>query len=204
MKVLFRSIVLFVFAALAVPSSSAAQGPASTSTPSPTVPTGVPLPAGYVIGPDDVLAIVFWRDDKMSSEVTVRPDGKISLPLLNDIQAAGMTPDQLRAQVEKASTKFIAEPTATVVVKTINSRKVHIIGNVLRPNTYPLTGEMNVLQLIALAGGLQEWAKTKEIMILRKQDGQDRSLKFNYNDVSRGKNLQQNVTLMPGDTIVVP
>ena len=95
-------------------------------------PAGVALPAGYVIGPEDVLSIVFWRDKDMSADVVVRPDGKISLPLLNDLQAAGLTPDQLQASIEKAASKFIAEPNATVIVKAINSRKVHIVGNVMQ------------------------------------------------------------------------
>jgi polysaccharide export outer membrane protein len=197
MKRFVRSTVAVL--TLMAPAPAAAGRPAQ----SPAAPAGVSVPAGYVIGPEDVLAIVFWRDEKMSGEVTVRPDGKITLPLVNDIQAAGLTPEELRVQVEKAATKFIAEPTATVVVKTINSRKVHILGSVIRPGTYPLTSDMNVLQFIALAGGLQEWANSKDITILRKENGTDKSLKFNFNDVSRGRNLQQNVTLKPGDTVMV-
>jgi protein involved in polysaccharide export with SLBB domain len=117
------------------------------------------IPVGYLIGQEDVLSIVFWREKEMSADVVVRPDGKISLPLLNDIQAAGFTPEQLRAQIEKAASKYIEDPNATVIVKAINSRKVHIIGNVGKPGTYTLAGEMTVLQLIALAGGLQEYAQ---------------------------------------------
>src|SRR4051812_29097725 len=185
-----------------------AAGPqAADSRPSasePVAPGGATLPAGYVIGPDDVLSIVFWRDKDMSAEVVVRPDGRISLPLLNDIEAAGLTPEALRAQLEKAAAKYIAEPNATVVVKTINSRKVYITGNVLKPGTYPLTGEMSVLQLIAVAGGLQEYADSKKIVVMRKEDGRDRFFSFNYKDVTRQKNLQQNIALKPGDTVVVP
>jgi polysaccharide export outer membrane protein len=165
---------------------------------------GAVLPAGYVIGADDVLSIVLWREKDMSAEVVVRPDGKVSLPLLNDIQAAGLTPDQLRAQVEKAATKFIESPNATVIVKTINSRKVHIIGNVNKPGTYPMNGELTVLQAIAVAGGLQEWADAKNIVVMRKEDGKDTSFKFNYKDVVRQKNLAQNIPLKPGDTVFVP
>jgi polysaccharide export outer membrane protein len=140
----------------------------------------------------------------MSSDVVVRPDGKISLPLVNELQAAGLTPAQLRAAVEKAAAKWVKEPDATVIVKTINSRKVSILGNVGKAGTYPLTGDMTVLQLIALAGGLQEYADAKGITIMRKQDGRDVTLKFNYKDVVKGKNLQQNVSLKPGDTVIVP
>jgi len=165
---------------------------------------GVYVPAGYVIGQEDVLSVVFWRDKEMSADVVVRPDGKISLPLLNDIQAAGYSPEQLRAQIEKAASKYIAEPNATVIVKAINSRKVHVIGNVGKPGTYPLGGEMTVLQLVALAGGLQEWADASSIKVMRKENGRDQTLKFNYKDVVKGKNLHQNVILKPGDTVIVP
>jgi polysaccharide export outer membrane protein len=161
------------------------------------------VPAGYVIGADDMLAIVFWRDKDMSAEVVVRPDGKISLPLLNDIDAAGYTPDQLRARIEQAASKYIEEPNATVIVKAINSRKVYIVGSVARPGTHALTGEMNVLQLIALAGGLLEYADSKNIMVMRKEDGRDVSMKFHYDDVVRQKKLEQNIRLKPGDTVVV-
>jgi polysaccharide export outer membrane protein len=157
-----------------------------------------------VIGPEDVLSIVFWRDKELSSEVVVRPDGKISLPLLNDVPATGYTPEQLRGVIEKAASKYIADPNATVIVKAINSRKVHIIGNVGKPGTYPLASDMTVLQFIALAGGLQEYADAKGITIMRKEAGEDRTLKFNYKDVVKGKNLSQNVTLKPGDTVIVP
>jgi len=123
---------------------------------------------------------------------------------LNDLQAAGLTPDQLKASIEKAALKLVAEPNATVIVKTINSRKVHILGNVGKSGTYPLAGEMTVLQLIALAGGLQEYADEKHITVMRKEDGKDQVLKFNYKDVVRQKNMEQNVLLKPGDTVIVP
>lgn len=189
--------------------SAGAQAPAEQSAQKPaSVPAraaaSVALPAGYVIGADDVLSIVFWRDKEMSADVVVRPDGMISLPLLNDVQAAGLTPDQLRAVLDKAAAKYSKEPNAAVLVKAINSRKVHVLGNVGRPGTYTLTGEMSVLQLIALAGGLQEYADSKHIVIMRKEGGSDRTLKFNYKDVIRQKNLSQNVALKPGDTIIVP
>jgi polysaccharide export outer membrane protein len=134
----------------------------------------------------------------------VRPDGRISLPLLNEVQAAGQTPEELRVYLEKAAAKFVAEPNATVVVKTINSRKVYITGNVLKPGTYPLAGDMTVLQLIAVAGGLQEYADSKKIVVMRREDGRDRHFSFNYKDVTRQKNLQQNIALKPGDTVIVP
>jgi polysaccharide export outer membrane protein len=164
----------------------------------------VVTPPDYVIGADDVLAIIFWREQDLSSEVAVRPDGKISLPLLNDIQASGLTPEQLRGNITQAANRYVAEPAVTVVVKAINSRKVYITGQVGKPGPYPLSGATTVLQLIAMAGGVQEYAKDERIVVMRTENGRTVSHKFNYKQVSQGKNLQQNVELKPGDTIIVP
>jgi polysaccharide biosynthesis/export protein len=164
----------------------------------------VVLPADYVIGPEDVLSIVFWREKEMSTEVVVRPDGKISVPLLKDMQAAGYTPDQLTAVLMKAASKFIGQPNATVVVKAINSRKVFIVGKVAKPGAFPLTGEMTVLQLIAVAGDVLEYAKSKNVVVVRKTDDGEQRFKFNYKDVLQGKNAGQNILLKPGDTVIVP
>jgi polysaccharide export outer membrane protein len=158
----------------------------------------------YVIGPADVLSIVFWRDKDMSGDVMVRPDGKISLPVLNEVQAAGYTPEQLRAKLMEAAGKFLEEPNATVVVKEIRSRNVFITGNVAKPATYPLNGEMTVLQLIAVAGGLQEYADSKNIVVIRTEGGRQQYHKFNYKDVVTQKRVGQNIVLKPGDTVVVP
>ena len=158
----------------------------------------------YIIGPDDVLTIVFWRDKDMSGDVVVRPDGKISVPLLREIEAAGSTPEQLRARLVEAATKYLEEPDATVVVKEIHSRNVFITGNVAKPGTYPLTTGMKVLQCIALAGGVLEYADTKNIVVIRNEIGRQQYHKFNYNDVIRQKRTEQNLELKPGDTIVVP
>jgi polysaccharide export outer membrane protein len=208
MKVSPRLSLVLSMAVCLAPAVSAQQqapavAPSSASAPA-TAPAGATLPPGYVIGPDDVLTVVFWREKDMSAEVTVRPDGKISLPLLNDIDAAGITPEQLRLNLEKAAGKLMSEPNASVSVKTINSRKVYITGNVMKPGTFPLTGEMTVLQVIALAGGLQEYADSKNIVILRKVDGREQSFKFNYKDVTKQKHPEQNIALKPGDTVIVP
>jgi polysaccharide export outer membrane protein len=162
------------------------------------------LPSGYVVGVQDVLSIVFWRDKDMSVDVTVRPDGKISLPLLNDVDAAGFTPDQLRTRLIEAASKYIEDPNATVVVKEIHSRNVFITGNVAKPSTYPLNGDMTVLQLIALAGGLQEYADADKIVVIRTENGRAQYHRFNYKDVVKQKSVQQNIVLKPGDTVVVP
>jgi polysaccharide export outer membrane protein len=161
-------------------------------------------PADYVIGADDVLSIVFWRDKEMSGDVVVRPDGHISLPLINDIRAAGHTPDQLRGELVKAAAKYLEDPNATVVVKEIKSRNVYILGNVGKPGRYPLTAAMNVMQLIALVGGLAEYADGENIQIIRTTAGAPQQLKFNYKEILKQKRPEQNVMLQPGDTVVVP
>ena len=182
----------------------AQSGPETGIAGPPAVPVGPPLPTGYTIGSEDVLSVVFWREKDMSTEVVVRPDGLITLPLLNDVQAAGLTPDQLRARLTVAAGKFVTDPNVTVVVKAINSRKIFITGQVVRGGPFPLGGPTTVLQLIATAGGLQEFAKGDKIIILRTENGKSTAFNFNYDDVIRGKNLQQNIELKPGDTVLVP
>lgn len=163
----------------------------------------VPMP-DYLIGPDDVLSIMFWREKELSAEVIVRPDGKISLPLLNDVVAAGLTPEQLRQRVMEQAQQFIQDPNATVVVRQINSRRVFIVGSVAKPGPYPLTGPTTVLQLIAIAGGLQEYADAGKVSIMRTEGGRTMTYRFNYRDVVKRKNLRQNIELKPGDTVIVP
>jgi polysaccharide export outer membrane protein len=181
-------------------SGAATSGAANSVVPAP----GVVPPPGYVIGPDDILGIVFWREKDMSADVTVRPDGKISLPLLNDIQASGLTPEQLRLNVTEVANRLVEQPTVSVVVKTINSRKVFITGQVAKPGPYPLGAPTTVLQLIATAGGLHEYAESKKIIIIREENGKTSTSPFNYKDVVEGKNLKQNIELKPGDTVIVP
>jgi polysaccharide biosynthesis/export protein len=191
----------------AQPPAKSAQPPAAQKqppAPAPVVPAGVPTPPGYVIGPDDVLSIIYWRDKDMTADVQVRPDGRISLSLLNDVVAAGLTPDQLRERLVEESKKYIEDPNITVVVKTINSRKVFITGQVAKQGPYPLTGPTTAMQLIALAGGLGEYADSKNITILRTENGKQVAFKLNYKEVTSGKKLSQNIELKPGDTVVVP
>lgn len=176
---------------------------AATSMP-PSIPTGVAAPADFVIGADDVLQIIFWREKDMSVEAAVRPDGKISVPLINEIQAAGLTPEQLRVNITQAATKYIEDPTVAVVIKTINSRKVYITGQVNRPGPYPLIQQITVLQLITTAGGVLEFADAENIGIVRTVNGKPTRFRFNYKEVSKGKKLEQNIELKPGDQIIVP
>jgi polysaccharide export outer membrane protein len=183
---------------------AAAPNAAGAAAPAAPVAGAVPVPSDYVIGPEDVLGVVYWRDKDMTGDVAVRPDGKISLPLLNDVQAAGMTPAQLRDRLVDASKQYFEDPSITVVVKQMNSRKVFITGEVGKPGPYPLVGPTTVLQLISIAGGLREYAESKKILIVRNENGKPTSFLFNYKDVVSRKNLRQNIELKPGDTVIVP
>ena len=165
---------------------------------------GIPSPRDYVIGPDDVLSVVFWRDKDMSAEVVVRPDGRITLPLINEIEAAGLTPQQLRERVENAAQQFVSDATATVVLKQINSRKVFITGAVEHPGSYPLNTPTTVLQIIATAGGLKEYADSKHIVVMRAEGKVQATYFFDYKSVTNHKKLSENIFLLPGDTVVVP
>jgi polysaccharide export outer membrane protein len=161
-------------------------------------------PADYVIGVGDSLSVKFWKDNDMSVDVVVRPDGLITLPLINDMKAAGLTPEQLRTKVTQAATKFVEAPNVQVYVRDIKSRQVFITGMINHSGPYPLIGPMTVMQLIAMAGGLQDFADGKNIVIIRTENGEPVSYRFNYKDVTKRKNLKQNIELEPGDTIVVP
>lgn len=199
--------LLVIVAGLAwgqIPVDAQNGGTAGTAASSSVLGAAATVSSDYVIGADDVLSIFFWRDKEMSADVVVRPDGNISLPLINDIRAIGLTPEQLRAELVKAASKYVEDPNATVVVKEIRSRNVFITGNVAKPDRYPLTGNLNVMQLIALAGGLAEYADAEKIVILRTTNGRQEQLKFNYKDVLKQKRPEQNVLLQPGDTVVVP
>jgi len=196
-----HSVLHAAVVALTLTAAVSAQAP-QVPRPEDTGPS-VAVADDYVIGPKDVLGIIFWRDADMTSDVTVRPDGNVTLPLLGDVKASGLRPQALASQVQEAATKYLTEPSVTVVVRQINSRVVFVQGEVRGPGEYPLTGPRTVMQLLAEAGGLTEFADQGSIVILRQQDGKTVPLKFNYKDVSRGRNLQQNYTLQPGDVIVV-
>ena len=158
----------------------------------------------YVIGPADSLEINVWKENDLDAKVPVRPDGKISLPLLGDVTASGFTPTQLAADLSQRLKKYVDDPRVTVVVTAVNSRRIYIVGEVVRTGAYPLLGNMTVLQALSAAGGFSAFASLKNIYILRNQDGTQVKLPFNYKKVIKGENMQQNVQLRPGDTIVVP
>jgi polysaccharide biosynthesis/export protein len=190
-------------AAQSRPQPPATNGSAPVPPANMSAPSAVVVPADYVIGVDDVLNVVFWREKEMSAEVVVRPDGKISLPMLNDVQASGLRPEALAKVIEQTATKYVRDPGATVMVREIRSRKVYVIGEVTKPGAFPLGSDMTVLQGIAEAGGFLEHANKGDVVVVRNVGGKEHRLKFNYKDVIRGKNTQQNVRLLPGDTIIV-
>jgi polysaccharide export outer membrane protein len=201
---LIASVVVASMAIAAVQAQSPGTA-ASNGKPAATSPAVV-LP-GYVIGADDVLTISLWKEQELSGEFTVRPDGKISMLLVNEVQAAGRTTEELREFLNKAYEPFIDVPNVSVTVKDINSRMVYITGNVPKPGPYKMPATLNVAQLIAIAGGMLDFADQKDVVIIRREldaSGQPISLHVNYEDISKGRNLSQNnVELKPGDTVVV-
>jgi len=190
---------------LLLASNAAAQARGSASNAAEAQSSSIALPSDYVIGVEDRLGIVFWReqDKALSTDVVVRPDGKISVPMLNDLPAAGLTPEQLADAVQQAASKYIRDAAATVIVREIHSRKVFVIGEVTKPGAVDLGGNMNVMQALASAGGFLEHAKKSDVVIVRKANDREQRFKFNYKDVVKGKNVEQNIRLLPGDTVLV-
>jgi polysaccharide export outer membrane protein len=161
--------------------------------------------SSYVIGANDVLAINVWKEPDISRSVPVRSDGKISLPLVGELQASGQTPPQLEQEITKRLQSYISEPEVTVIVTDSKSQKVNILGMVTRPGAYLLTSSTTVLDAVAMAGGFKDFAKQKSIYVLRQApDGTQQRIPFNYKDVIKGKNPEQNIRLQAGDTVVVP
>lgn len=159
----------------------------------------------FVIGNDDVLAINVWKEPDLSRSIPVRSDGRISLPLVGEVQAAGRTPLKLEQDIATKLQPYLEEPEVTVMVEQINSQKFNILGKVTKPGSYPLTNSATVLDAIALAGGCRDFAKQGSIYILRhNSNGGESRIAFNYKDVIKGKNTAQNIRLQPHDTIVVP
>jgi len=162
---------------------------------------GAPInPKTYVIGAEDVLMIRVWREPDLTGMVGVRPDGVISLPLLGDLQAGGITPEKLAENVKEGYIKYVTEPEVMVQVTQVNSKKYFVIGEVTRPGVYMLVVPTTISQALSIAGGFREYADTKSILILR---GPKR-YKFNYRDWAKGKNLGQDILLESGDQIIIP
>lgn len=184
-------------------SGDAAKGdPAKSDKPAATAPES-DAPSDYVIGADDVLRISVWNEPDLSEMLPVRPDGKISMPLLNDIPAAGLTPLQLKDSITEKLKKFIADPRVTVVVTAMNSQRIFVSGEVLHSGPIQLLPHMTILQALSQAG-FNQFANLKGIYLLRTENGKQERIPFNYKDVIKGNHPEQNIMLKPGDTVVVP
>ncbi|HXX18210.1 MAG TPA: polysaccharide biosynthesis/export family protein [Candidatus Acidoferrum sp.] len=197
--------VVLALAATAAPAlaQKAAEKSSMTTAKDPAQKTA-PQDPNYVIGAQDVLDINVWKEADLTRIVPVRPDGKISLPLLNDVQAAGLTPTQLADEITTDLKKFVTDPQVTVIVSEINSQRVYIMGEVLRAGAYPLLPDMTMLQALSSAGGFTQFANLKKIYMFRTENGKQVKYPFNYKEVISGKRPDQNVVLKAGDTIVVP
>jgi polysaccharide export outer membrane protein len=199
-KARLACLALVGFAAIGIWAQAGAAGkPAKAAEQA----SGADSEADYVIGADDTLHVAVWKEPDLTATLPVRPDGKISLPLLNDVPAAGMTPMQLASSITEKLKKYIADPRVTVVVTAMNSRRVFVTGEVAHPGAMPLLPNMTVLQALSNAGFTQ-FANLKKIYLLRNENGKQVKLPFNYKDVVKGDHPEQNIKLIPGDTIVVP
>ena len=194
------SVVLLLAAGLLVPTQVAAQ----SSAQAPAAPAEVSVSDDYVIGAEDVLGVQFWREPEMSGDVIVRPDGMITLPLLGEVKAEGLKPNVLRDQVKSAAERFLTDANVTVIVRQVNSRKIYVTGQVAKPGAYSLASPRTVLQALAMAGGVTEYAESDNISVARTEQGKTKIFKFNYKNVSKGKGIEQNIQLQPGDTVMVP
>jgi polysaccharide export outer membrane protein len=179
-----------------------AQEPAAPTPPDSNEKTAAVSPTEYVIGPGDVLHISVWNEPQLTVTATVRPDGKITIPLLYDVTVSGMTPDGLQKDFTEKLARYVHKPHVTVTVQEIHSRMVFITGEVQRPGAYPLVSTMNVVQLVARSGGLTDFAKQKKIYVLRAD--KTTRIDVNYEKALKGQAPQQNIDLAPGDTVVVP
>lgn len=163
------------------------------------------VPDDYVIGSGDILQIAVWKELEVSvPTVVVRPDGRIAIPLIKDVEVAGLTPMQAEKVITDLLSKYINAPNVTVVVTTINSKKVYVLGGVKKEGPLPYTYRMSVIQALTEAGGLTEYAKRKKIYVLRTENGKDYRLPFDYDSVIKGEKMEQNIQLLAGDTVVVP
>ena len=182
----------------------------ATSVSMPEAVKTTPLQSGtasdeFVIGPGDVLAINVWKEQEISRVIPVRSDGRISLPLIGELQASGLTPRQLEAEITKRLKDYVADPSVTVVVQEIHSQKVNVLGMVSHPGSFPLAKPMTVVDAIATAGGFRDFAKQKDVYVLHKEaNGRQSRVPVNYKNVIKGLHPEQNIELQSGDTVVVP
>jgi len=194
---------LFLLITLVIGSVALAQGTRDPSVVKPTPGDPSVDSSTYVIGPEDVLDIYVWKETDLSRRVPVRMDGKISLPLVGEIQAAGLTPQQLKQQLINKLKDYVDIPNVTVTVMEVNSFKVYVTGRVAKPGVFTLRSETTILQIIPMAGGFTQWANERKIILVRKEQGQDKKYIINYKKIVSGEDLSQNLVLKPGDTIIV-
>lgn len=200
---LATAVALLVLAVPAAAQTNTDAKPTSQTPPATAAKSATSDP-NFVIGAQDVLDINVWREPELTRQVPVRPDGKISLPLLNDVQAAGLTPTKLAEEITTSLKKFVTDPQVTVIVSVINSQRVYILGEVNRAGAYPLLPGMTVLQALSSSGGFTQFANTKKIYVLRTEGGKSEKYPFNYKDVIAGRSPDENIVLKAGDTVVVP
>jgi len=196
-KILAILIINFLSSCLALSQASDETSPSASESTKIAVNS---IPRDYVIGSEDVLAVNIWKEPEISRTVPVRPDGKITLPLVGDVQASGLTPHKLEESLRDGLKAYVANPEVTVIVQEVKSLKFNIVGEINRPGSYPLSQPMTVLDAIAVGGGLRDFAKGSHIYVLRNNS----RLAFNYKQVIKGKQMSDNVKLQPGDTIVIP
>src|SRR6202048_3047735 len=204
MRVSGTLLVAMICMAVELSAQSPDKNAISASRKTDEIASNSPAEAEYRIGPQDVVRIDVWKEPDISRTIPVRPDGKISLPLLSDVQAAGLTALQLADSIRDGYKKFINSPQVTVTVTDINSRRVYVSGEVNHPGALPLLPNMTVLQALTSSGGFTQFARIKNIYILRTEEGKQVKHPFNYKDVINGKKPEDNILLQPGDTIVVP
>lgn len=185
--------------------SASAEEPAAQTTKTPEEkPQPVIVDAGYQLGPEDILDISVWKEEGLKKEVLVRPDGGISFPLIGEIQAVGKTTGQLQKEIAQRLEKYIPDPVVSVAILKIVGNKIYVIGKVNRPGEFAAGRYIDVLQALSMAGGLTPFAAENKIKIMRKENGQDVVIPFQYSKVQKGENLEQNITLKNGDVVVVP
>lgn len=202
----WQAVIGFLILFLAIPTLAQEESSKQAAKPAPIPAQKAPATKdpNYIIGAQDVLDISVWKEPELTRSVPVRPDGKISIPLLNDVQAAGLTPTQLAAQITDTLKKYVTNPQVTVIVVQINSQRIYILGEVTRPGAFPMLPGMTILQGLSSAGGFTPYAKLKSIYLLRDVNGKQEKYPFNYKEVLSGRHAEENLPLKAGDTIVVP
>ncbi|HTY51389.1 MAG TPA: polysaccharide biosynthesis/export family protein [Steroidobacteraceae bacterium] len=194
---------VLAFAAAGAQAAGSAAAPVPYSQPQ-HAQTMQHVDAGYAVQAGDILTVTVWKEADLTGDVLVRPDGALSLPLAGDIQAAGRTVDDIRQEITDRLKRYIPDPVVTVSAKAVLGNYIYVVGKVLKPGEFPIVRAVDVMQALALAGGMTPFAAQNDIVVLRRDNGVQRALHFRYSAVARGKNLGQNILLRSGDTVVVP